>query len=88
MIAMAVGTQHDQVALPFEADALVRAVVHLESVGLATQITNMAGLLERERPDTLPVRGLQVLAVRETPQGRDGLFQRLIGFLQRHTRSS
>jgi hypothetical protein len=75
-VAVAVVTQHDQIALTFEADALVCSMMHLEPIAPGAQIADMSGLVERQRADALPVRRLQVLGVRQMTQIRNHTLHR------------
>ena len=62
MVPVAIVTQHDQIALPFEAEAFVRAVVDLPPIVMSTEIADVPGLLERQCAYPLPVRVLRYSA--------------------------
>ena len=53
MVAMAVAAQHNQAALPLEAEPLMRPAVNFELLSAGAEIAGMAGLLERQRPDPI-----------------------------------
>ena len=87
MVLMAVVAQHDEVALPLEADALVRPMMDFEVSITRTQITRVASLLQRDAAHPLPMRRfVEVFRVRQPTQRGDGLLQRLVDFAEGHDR--
>jgi hypothetical protein len=59
-------------------------MVHFEPIHVPAQIAGVPSLLQRQRAHALPVRRPQVLAVGQSPQGQDGLLERLIDFVKCH----